>query len=308
MPVTVKTFASSARRPRRWRPTAARAISAAARWSCAPSTRAILDRDARARHRSGAVPDRRRRARASRSAPASPWRRFWPSAISPSCTRRARRSAGRPCAPWRPSAAICSRPHPMAISPSRCWRSTPPCRSRAATARATCRSRNSCDRRERRSGALVLAVSCRGRRAPTRSAIARSRASSRRAFRCSRSPRICRVSGGRVSRRAHRLRRDGADADSRKGRRARAGRTLLDEPAIAPRAAAAAEGISPADRCARQRLVSPRDRRRSSAPPAARRPGVKQLMAKTPSSFVTTAATSPCSSTAASTCSSRCAR
>ena len=53
-------------------------------------------------------------------------------------------SAVLPSATWLPSAAICLRRRPMAISPSRCWRWTQP----STQMMARCRSKPSCKARE----------------------------------------------------------------------------------------------------------------------------------------------------------------
>ncbi len=80
----------------------------------------------------------------------------------------------------------------MATSPLPCSRSTRwfPCR--VALAAATCRSRNSCNRASGRPARWCLRSPARSPPMPRRSATARSPASSRRAARSSRSPRICR--------------------------------------------------------------------------------------------------------------------
>ena len=160
--------------------------------------------------------------------------------------------------------------------------------------------------RERQSGALVLAVSC-------------QRPASADAFRYRKIARI-KPKGGSVITlaahlpverrshigRAHRARLDGRDADTRKGRRARAGRTLARRCGDQRRRRSRNGGRIARRQRPWQRLVSPRDRRRPSSPPAVR-PGVSSHDQDRRSSFVTTAATSPCSSTAASICWSRCA-
>ncbi len=61
-------------------------------------------------------------------------------------------SAARRSATWRRSAAICSRRRPMAISPSRCWRST----RRSSSTAARCRSRHFLQGARDRTGTLGL--------------------------------------------------------------------------------------------------------------------------------------------------------
>ena len=141
----------------------------------------------------------------------------------PASASRAR-SAGRRCATWARSAAICSRPRRSAISPSRCLRSTRRFRCRAAMARATCRSRSSSPGAIASPARSCCRVSLRAPGQPrsvplsqgrARQAEGRLGADDRRPSSDSRRARF---------RRAHRLWRDGADADARQGRRARARR------------------------------------------------------------------------------------
>ena len=82
-------------------------------------------------------------------------------------------------------------PLPMATSPLPCSRLTRwfPCR--VVLAAATCRSRNSCNRASDRPARWCLRSPVRSPRMPTLSATARSPASSQRAARSSRLPRIC---------------------------------------------------------------------------------------------------------------------
>ena len=188
-----------------------------------------------------------------------------------SASGRAPRSAAPPCANGRPSAAICSR--------LRLRRS----RGRAAGARRDgvgagrlWRARHgargiSCRRASATPGALVPQRRLRPAREPE-------------AFRFRKVARVkpkgvsvltiaAHPPGGRRARlrRAHRLRRDGADCrfEPRPPSARSKGRTL-DAPAIAAAVAAARRGHFARQRRHRQRLVSPRGLRRPSAPPAAR--------------------------------------
>ena len=160
--------------------------------------------------------------------------------------------------------------------------------------------------RERQSGALVLAVSCAAARERRRLPLSQDRphqAEGRLGDHAGRAPageRRPHIGG------AHRARLDGRDADSRKGRRARAGGTLARRCGDQRRRRGRNGGRIARRQRPWQRLVSPRDRRRPSSPPAVR-PGVSIHDQDRRSSFVTTAATSRCSSTAASICWSRCA-
>src|SRR5439155_13153652 len=78
---------------------------------------------------------------------------------------------------------------------------------------------------------------------------------------------------------AHRARLDGRDADPRKGRRTRAGGTFAGRVGDQRRGRGRYGGRITRRQRPWQRLVSPRDRRRPSSPPAVR-PGVS-IMAKT---------------------------
>ena len=271
MPVTVKTFASSGE--------AAAALSSdrGARYLGGGTLvmRALNEGDisistvVRATD-PGAAADRRRPARASRSAPASLSQEFWPNAILPSCTRPPVRSAARRCATWARWAAICSRPAPMAISPSRCWRWTRPCPCRAGLAPATCRSRNSCNPANARAARWCWPISCQTAGQRRRLPLSQDRPDQAEGrLGASRWRRICR-SAAAAYRGAHRTRLDGADADSRKGRRARAGGAFARRCGDQRRRCGRNRRRLARRQCPRQRLVSPRGRRRPSAPPAVR--------------------------------------
>ena len=138
-------------------------------------------------------------------------------------------------------------PNPYGDFTVACSRSTRwfPCK--AASAAATCRSRNSCSRASGRPAPSCFRSRARSPPAPRRSATARSPASSRRAARSSRLPRICPMSSGRIVGARIAL---GSMAPTqiraRAAERALEGRSL-DASTIDAAAAAAVEGTSPGD-------------------------------------------------------------
>ena len=210
-----------------------------------------------------------RPARGSRSAPASPWRRFWPIAISPSCIRPRALSAARPCAAWRVWAAICSRRRPMAISPPRLLALDATVSVTGGYSASETPLEEFLASRDRGTRGLVASVSF-------------PRLANPDAFRFRKVSRvkpkgvavlsIAALAAGRGrphQRRAHRLQRDGADADARQGRRARAGRAKPRRGGHFRRARGLRRRHRAGRRCHRQRLVSPRDIAHSLEAPAA---------------------------------------
>lgn len=188
-----------------------------------------------------------------------------PSATSASCMPLPARSADLRCATWARSGATCSRQVPMATSRWRCLRSMPPSPCRAALAHATSPSKSSCSRASGRPARWCSRCPAHGRRARTPSAITRSPVSSQRAAPSLRSQPICRSaadgSPGHGSRWARwRRPRFGHAPPSVCSRDVRwMPRPSLPRRPPSPRA-------PPLRQRARQRLVSPRDRRRTSAP------------------------------------------
>ena len=279
MPVTVKTFATSGEAAAALSSDRERTLSRRRHAGDARAQRGrYLDLDGRAGDRPRSDAHRRRRLRASRSAPASPLRAILAEReLGVSASRRRARSAGRPCATWRTDRRQSVRANAVsAISRSPCWRSTRRVsvqggyRPARRADRGVSRRRAIAGRRARasRSPASV-------RPAPTRSAIARS-------------PRIkpkgvsvmtlaahlpiaaAAASSARASRSARwRRRRFAPRRPSARSKDARSTRR-----ASPPRSPPRRKGLHRST-IARQRLVSARGRRRPSAPPA-RRPGVRK--------------------------------
>ena len=156
MPLALKTYPDDCRGGFGAQAAKARAISAAARWSCAPPTKATC------RCRPSCAPPTRRSPRsrstavAPRSALPSPCRPLPAIPGSRQSPRPRRRSAGRRSATWRRSAAIFSRRRPTATSPWRCWRSTRPCTPPPARWPSTTFSPTATARSSRRSASLFL--------------------------------------------------------------------------------------------------------------------------------------------------------
>ena len=224
MPVTVKTFASSGEaaaalvvRPRR-------ALSRRRHAGHARAQRGRhLDLDHRARRRSRADADRcvgrarhHRRRRHLRAA-------YWPSAISPSCIAPARSIGGPAVRNMGTVGGNLFAPSPYGDFTVALLALDATVSVQGGFGAREMPIEEFLQSRERQAGALVLSVSC-------------QRPASADAFRYRKIARIkpkggsvitlaahLPVSSGRVARRAHRAGLDGADADPRQGRRARAG-------------------------------------------------------------------------------------
>ncbi len=271
MPVTVKTFATSGRGGGgARRPSAAPAIIGGGTLVMrALNEGDLVDLDHRRATRPR--PDARRtsRARASTSAPGSRWRAILAERDLAFLHPVARSIGGPAVRNMGDGRRQSVRARAVRrFRRRRCSRSTRPSRCRAAIGARDMPLEEFLAGRDRacRRGSSLVGLVQAPRRAPTRSAIARSRASSRRAASVVTIAAHLPNSGGRVTGARVAYGAMAADAGARQGRRARARRAHARRGGHRRRRRRGGGGHFARRRFARQRLVPARGRRRASAP------------------------------------------